>query len=429
MAARVGLIADGKLSGKVEVPPSKSYTHRAVLMASLSSGKSRIHRPLVSRDTLATYAACRAMGASLEESSSDLTVTGSEPVAAQEVVNVENSGTTLRFMTSVFSLPLRGYTTLTGDESIRRRPMQPLLDALSGLGAKARSTNGNGCAPIVVGEGGMPGGHTEMRGDVSSQFVSSLLISTPLARGDSRLRVVDAVSRPYIEATLRLSELHGVEIEHDGLSSFKIQGKQQYKPCDFSVPTDFSSASFIMAAAALVGGKVELTGLDASLPQGDSAIMGILRKMGVKVDKRNDSVIVQADGDRLKGGGFDLSDTPDLLPVLSTLALKCDDHLEIHGVAHARFKETDRIKVAAGELQKMGVKVQERQDGMKILKPQRLTRAVLDGHDDHRMFMAFALASLLAPKDVRVIGEESLDVSYPAFLEDMERLGVRVTRE
>ena len=427
--ANVALAADGELSGRVEVPPSKSYTHRAVLMASLSSGESRVSRPLASRDTLATYSACRAMGAKLEESDTGLTVVGSEPRAPQDVVDVENSGTTLRFMTSVFSLPERGYTVLTGDASIRRRPMQGLLDALSGLGTKAWSSNGNGCAPIIVGEGGMPGGTARMRGDVSSQFVSSILISAPLARGDSTLNVIDAVSRPYIEATLTLSRLHGIGIERDGFSNFSIPGRQVYKPCDFSVPADFSSASFIMEAVALVGGRVELSGLDASLPQGDSAIMDMLVRMGVKVAKRSDSVVVQADGERLRGGSFDLSDTPDLLPVLATLALRCEEPLEITGVAHARFKETDRISVAAEGLQKMGARVEERHDGMKITRADQISRTVLDAHDDHRMFMAFTLASMLAPDDVRVVGEESLGVSYPAFLEDMQQLGARVVRE
>ncbi len=427
--AKVALVAGGKLNGKIDVPPSKSYTHRAVLMASLSSGESQIIRPLASRDTLATYSACKAMGAKLEESDTGLTVVGSEPRAAQDVVNVENSGTTLRFMTSVFSLPERGYTVLTGDASVRRRPMQGLMDALSGLGAKARSSNGNGCAPIIVGEGGMSGGGTRVRGDVSSQFVSSLLISAPLARGDSTLEVVDPVSRPYIDATLTLSGLHGIGIERSGPSSFSIPGRQVYKPCDFSVPADFSSASFIMAAAALMGGRVELAGLDASLPQGDSAIMEMLVRMGVKVAKRSDSVHVEADGERLRGGRFDLADTPDLLPVLAALALRCEEPLEITGVAHARLKETDRISVATEGLQKMGVKVEERQDGMKIARANRLSRAVLDPHDDHRMFMAFALASMIAPEEVRVVGEESLEVSYPAFLADMQRLGARVVRE
>ncbi len=429
MPARVRLAADGKLEGSVEVPPSKSYTHRAVVMASLSAGTSAIHRPLRSRDTLATFAACRAMGARVEDSGEDLSVTGSEPRAAKDVINVANSGTTLRFMTSVFTLPRRGFTTLTGDSSIRQRPMQPLLDALSGLGARARSANGDGLAPIVAGEGGMQGGDADIRGDVSSQFVSSALISSPLALGDSRLRVYDAVSRPYVDATVKMSDLYGIEIDRDGLSQFWVRGRQHYRRCDFTVPSDFSSASFLMGAVALVGGRVELKGLDASLPQGDSKMVDFLGRMGVRADEHKDSIVIRSDGEGLVGGKFDLSDTPDLLPVLAVMALRCDDGLEISGVAHARFKETDRISVAAGELRKLGARVEEKPDGMKIIKPRRLSPAVLDAHEDHRMFMAFALASLLARDEVRVVGEESLDVSYPGFLRDMQQLGVRVTRE
>jgi 3-phosphoshikimate 1-carboxyvinyltransferase len=368
------------------------------------------------------------MGATIEEDGSSMRVVGSEPVAPHDVVNAENSGTTLRFMTSVFSLPERGYTVLTGDASTRRRPMQGLLDALSDLGATVRSSKGDGFAPIIVGEGGMRGGDAEIRGDVSSQFVSSVLIASPLAKGDSSLRVIDAVSRPYIEATLRLSELHGIEMDRDGYSKFEILGRQKYRPCDFSVPGDFSSASFLMAAVALVGGKIELQGLTTSLPQGDAAVLDMLDRMGVEVDRQQGSVLIHADGGGLRGGRFDLSDTPDLLPVLSVLALKCDAPLEISGVAHARFKETDRIRVTAEGLSKMGAEVKERPDGMKISKPVRFARALLDAHDDHRMFMAFSLASLLAPKSLRVVGAESLDVSYPSFFDDMHKIGVRVVR-
>lgn len=428
MPSRVSLVSNGKLRGKVRVPPSKSYTHRAIIMASLSEGASKVFNPLVSRDTLATISACRAMGAKLDENSSSIKVTGSKPGASDDVVNVENSGTTLRFMTSVFTLPERGYTTLTGDASTRRRPMQGLLDALTGLGAKARSERGDGCAPIIVGEGGMGGGDAEIRGDVSSQFVSSILIAAPMARGDSSLQVADAVSRPYIKATLRLSEFHGIDIARDGYSHFRIPGRQTYEPCDFTVPGDFSSASFLMAAVALVGGRIELTGLTTSLPQGDAFIVEVLRKMGVVVTIDRSSIVVRADGEGLKGGRFDLSDTPDLLPVLSVLALKCDNPVEITGVAHARFKETDRIMVAAKELSKIGVDIDERPDGMRASRPKRFVSAVLDAHDDHRMFMAFSLASLLAPKEIGVVGEESLDVSYPSFLSDMNKVGVRVAR-
>ena len=428
MASNVSLGAEGGLRGKIKVPPSKSYTHRAVITASLCHGKSRVYNPLVSRDTSATFEACRAMGADLEASDGNLTILGTEPHAAENVVNVENSGTTLRFMTSVFALPERGRTELTGDASIRKRPMQGLIDALTMLGARVRSSLDNGCAPIIVGEGGIDGGEAEIRGDISSQFVSSILLSAPLANGDSSLSVTNAVSRPYIEATLHLSRLHGVEVEREGTSLFRILGKQEYRSGDFEVPADFSSAAFAMGAVALVGGEVEFPGLVTSLPQGDSAMIEILRRLGVTVDARADSLIVRGDGNGLKGGSFDLSDSPDLVPMLSVLSLKCDGPLEIRGVAHSRFKESDRIGVAVDGLRKVGAKVEERSDGMQVLKPENINSAILDAHDDHRMFMSFAVASLLAPGRIRVSGVESLDVSYPAFLDDVEKLGGKVMK-
>ncbi|MDG7007859.1 MAG: 3-phosphoshikimate 1-carboxyvinyltransferase [Nitrososphaerota archaeon] len=429
MGSSVSLGAEGGLAGKVVVPPSKSYTHRAVIAAGLSSGKSRVYNHLVSRDTVATIRACRAMGAEVEEEGSHLIVTGAEPRAPDDVVNVENSGTTLRFMTSVFALPSRGYTVLTGDASIRRRPMQGLLDALARLGAKARSANGNGCAPIIVGEGGMGGGDTEVVGDVSSQFISSILIASPLARGDTSLQVTSMVSRPYVEATLRISGLHGVEIQREGESRFEIHGGQEYRPADFAVPGDFGSAAFVMAAVAFVGGDVELSSLNTSLPQGDLAALDLFRRLGARLDVRQDSVRVRADSGRLKGGEFDLTDSPDLLPVLSVLSLKCDTPVEIRGVTHARFKESDRIRVAVDGLRQLGAEVEEMEDGLRAVGPRKVERAVLDAHDDHRMFMAFSLASLLAPGSVWVAGVESLDVSYPAFIEDLEELGARVARK
>ncbi len=397
-------------------------------MASLSLGESLVENPLSSRDTIATFEACRAMGAGIAASGSGLVITGTEPRAASREVNVENSGTTLRFMTSAFALPPRGETVLTGDASVRRRPMQGLLDALGQLGARARATAGNGCAPIVV-EGGMRGGQARLQGDVSSQFVSSILISSPLAREDSSLTVVDPVSRPYIDATLKLAELHGIRIRRDGYGRFEIQAAQQYRPADFAVPGDFSSAAFVMAAAALAGGKVELLDLGSELPQADAAILEVLEDLGVGVERRPGSVVVDADGGALRGGSFYLADSPDLLPVLAALALKCEEPLTIGGVAHARLKETDRISVLAQELSKVGAKVEERADGMTIARPHEFTRSGLDAHDDHRMFMAFALASLLVPDGAPVTGVESLDVSYPGFLSDMERIGVKVTTD
>jgi 3-phosphoshikimate 1-carboxyvinyltransferase len=426
---------EGPLNGSVSVPPSKSYTHRAVLMASLATvygrGRgSRIRNPLLSRDTNATVDACAAMGAEMERREGVLTIRGTRPKVPDDVVNVENSGTTLRFMTSAFSLAPEGYAVLTGDSSIRRRPMQPLLDTLGQLGVQAWSARGNGCAPVVVKTGGMRGGKASIRGDVSSQFISSLLISTPLAEIDTTLTVADAVSRPYIEMTLRLAERFGVKVRKSGYSEFEVSSGQEYRAADFTVPADFSSASFIVAAVAMVGGRVRIDNLDASLPQGDARIAEIARLMGAKVVEEKGALVVASDGERLRGGTFDLGDTPDLLPVVAALALRCDSPVEIVGTAHARFKETDRIAIVAMELSRLGVNVEERDDGLKIL-PQKgkLRAAPMDAHDDHRMFMAFSLASMLIPGGAPVVGAESLDVSYPTFLEDIRKLGAKVKSE
>ena len=418
--------AERPLEGSVRVPPSKSYTHRAVLMASLARGESTVSNALLSRDTKATVAACRAMGATIDQDEMTLKIRGTMPGTPEDVVNVENSGTTLRFMTSAFALAPKGLVVLTGDASIRRRPMQPLLDTLGEIGVQARSSRGNGCAPIVVAAGGISGGEATIRGDVSSQFVSSLLISTPMARRDAVVNVADAVSRPYIEATLKLAEIFGVKIGREDYTRFSIRAGQRYRPSSFTVPADFSSASFIIAAVSLAGGRVVLTDLNPDLPQGDSAIVEIVEGMGVKIQKGTDRITVESDGKRLSGGTFDLGDTPDLLPVVAALALKSDSPVEVVGTAHARFKETDRIAILAKELSKLGANIEERPDGMKIHPVVRLNPAPLDAHDDHRMFMAFSLASMLIPGGTPVVGVESLDVSYPDFLEDIKGLGATV---
>jgi 3-phosphoshikimate 1-carboxyvinyltransferase len=428
------VLSTGPLSGSVSVPPSKSYTHRAVLMASLateSRGKgSKIRNPLLSRDTNATVDACAAMGAKMERREGVLVIVGTRPQVPDDVVNVENSGTTLRFMTSAFSLAPAGHVVLTGDSSIRRRPMQPLIETLGQLGVQAWSSRGNGCAPIIVKAGGLRGGSGSIRGDVSSQFISSLLISSPMAEIDTTLKVADAVSRPYIEMTLRLAELFGVKVRNKGYSEFEVASGQAYRAADFTVPADFSSASFIVAAVAMMGGRVRIENLDASLPQGDARITEIAKSMGAKVAEEKGALVVSSDGERLHGGTFNLGDTPDLLPVVSAMALRCDSPVEIVGTAHARFKETDRIAIVAKELSKLGVSVKEREDGLKILPPKgKLQAAPLDAHDDHRMFMAFSLASMLITGGAPIVGAESLDVSYPTFLEDIKRLGAKVRSE
>ncbi len=423
--AHTTVTVKGRLEGSVRIPPSKSYTHRAVVMASLGVGKSTVVNPLISRDTNATVEACRAFGAEIALHDGDLVIKGSSPRNPEDVVNVENSGTTLRFMTSVFSLARDGYSILTGDASIRKRPMQPLLDALGELGVLAWSSRGNGCAPVVIKGGGMRGGTASIRGDVSSQFVSSMIVAAPMAAKDVTLKVSDAVSKPYIEATLAVASKFGVKTKREGYRSFLTESGQEYRPCTFRVPSDLSSASFIAAAVAIAGGSVRLEGLDLKTPQGDGVIFDVLDSMGVRVKKSAGQVLVESGGGTLGGGTFDLTDTPDLLPVIAVLALKSKRKVEAVGVAHARFKETDRIGVLVKELRKLGAKVEERRDGLSV-SPAQLRPSILDAHDDHRMFMAFCLVSMLFPSGLPVIGVESLDVSYPSFLNDLKHLGADV---
>jgi 3-phosphoshikimate 1-carboxyvinyltransferase len=417
------------LHGKLKVPSSKSYTHRALLLAALADGTSSVSNSLSSRDTDATLTACQAVGARVNRHGDILSIDGGRPKLPEDVVDASNSGTTLRFMTSVLAQTEKGHSIITGDSSLRRRPAQPLLDALGALGGLAFSTRNNGCAPIVVRGGGLDGGDVTIGGDVSSQFVSSLLISVPLSRDGTRVRVTEAASRPYIDATLHSMRAFGVDVAREGYELFDVRLTGGYRASTFEVPGDFSSASFLMAAVAMVGGDLEIAGLDTSVPQGDSAIMSILKKMGCDVGEAAGTLTVAARGDDLEGGRFDLHDTPDLLPVLAALSLRCSSPVEIVGVAHARFKETDRIAVLAGELTKLGVRLDERQDGLFITPPGELRPTLLDAHGDHRMFMAFALASMLAGDGCSVEGVDSLDVSYPGFLADLSSIGAGVRIE
>ena len=413
------------VNGKVEAPPSKSYTHRAVALAALSDGSSRVNRPLLARDTNATIEAVKAIGAKVTKGEGFLIVKGvNPPLTPDDVINAENSGTTIRIMTSVSALTPKGYTVLTGDSSLRQRPMQPLLDALTQLGVRCWSTRLNGKPPIVVQGGGIRGGVASIRGDVSSQFISSLLIATPMAENDTTIQVVgDLVSKPYVDATIWVMREFGgkVGIPREGV--YYIEHGQRYKNTEISIPGDFSSASFILASAALTGGEVEVSNLSLRQPQADSHIIEVLQELGVDVEvKEEGSVKVRGSRGLLEGGVFNLSDCPDLLPVVAVLGLRCERGVEVRGVAHARYKETDRLTVLAEELSKMGASVSLYEDGLKI-KGDKLQGCKLDSRGDHRLFMAFCLAGLIAQGGCEVLGGESVDVSYPTFIEDMKKIG------
>jgi 3-phosphoshikimate 1-carboxyvinyltransferase len=423
------VVRKSKINGSVRCPSSKSYSHRAIAISSLADRQSTITNLLLARDTLATLAGCCALGAQIKYEGTTLRVKGRDRFNPPEnVINAENSGTTIRIMTAMSSLVRSGYTVLTGDQSLRRRPMQPILDALAQLGVEAYSTRENGTPPLVVKGGGIRGGTAVVDGSTSSQFISGLLITSIYAESKIVMKVKgNLVSKPYIAATLAIMKRFGVSIDHSSDMLEYYINNARYSATKFDVPSDFSTAALILAAGVLAGEKIKVNGLNFALPQGDSRIVDILKRMGcvIRLDKRKGEVLVEG-AERLEGGDFDLADTPDLLPIVSILALRAKSPVTITGVAHARVKETDRVANIAKELMKFGARVKEFHDGLKITAPLLIKNASLEAYNDHRLFMAFTIASMMTEKSI-VAGAESTDVSYPNFLSDMKDLGAKIS--
>jgi len=418
------LVTKSRINGIIRCPSSKSYSHRAVAIASLVDGESTVKNPLLSRDTLATISACKALGVIIRQDNFVVHIKGRHSfVVPENVVNADNSGTTIRLMTTMSALVKNGLTVLTGDESLRKRPMQPLLDSLARLGVQAYSTRMDGSPPLIVRGGGIKGGTTAVDGSMSSQFVSSLLISCIYADSTVILRIKGGqVSKPYIESTLATMKAFGVTVHNEGFKEYHLPSAS-YRPTIFDVPSDLSSAALILTAGLTLGDELTVTGINFHLPQADSEILDIIRTMGgkIKVDRQKGEIRVYGT-EQLCGGEFDLSDTPDLLPVVSTLALKARSPVKITGIGHARLKETDRVANIASQLTKVGASIKEGKNELLISAPKDLKNASLESFNDHRLFMAFTIVAMLTKKST-VAGVESVDVSYPNFIQDLMELG------
>lgn len=420
-------IGKSSLKGEVFAPPSKSYTHRAITLAALSK-ESIVRRPLLSADTLATVRASEQFGASIERKGENLIIHGfnGKPKIPDDVIDAANSGTTLRLMTAIAALT-DGITVLTGDSSLRSRPNGPLLEALNKLGARACSTRGNERAPIIV-RGGLKGAKVDINGSISSQFISALLITCPLKESSTTLSIIGKLkSRPYVDVTLEMLELAGVKIQTDNQNGTKfiIPGKQKYDLKDYTIPGDFSSASYLLAAAAMTdGSEVTVKNLFPS-KQGDKLIIEILEQMGadIKWDKQTGTVNVKG-GRRLKAITFDAGATPDLVPTIAVLAAVAEGTSRIENAEHVRYKETDRLRALSTELPKLGVSLIENKDSLTITGG-KLHGATVHGWDDHRIVMALAVAGIAAG-DTIIDTTESVSISYPDFFRDIQNLGVQV---
>ena len=410
------------LSGTISCPSNKSYSHRAIFLAALANGKSTLRNVLLSRDTLATVNACKAFGAKIEINGSTVTVEGTGEIIPQtSQIDASNSGTTIRISTAIASLSDK-IITLTGDASLQKRPMQPLLDALIQLGVECTSTDGK---PPVTIKGRSEGGNTHISGSISSQFISALLISGTKMKNGITLEIDgELVSKPYLDSTIATMKKFGVTV--NTISPYKKYNipNQKYTPSDFVVPSDFSSMALLLSAAVLLGEDMSINASLGDLPQGDREILSYLERLGVKINLGEKITLVSPK--LLNGGRFDLSNNPDLLPPMAILALKTSKPIEIYNVKHARFKETDRIAILARELAKIGIVVIEKEDGLILDSPKILKSAELESSDDHRLFMAFSIAGMFVG-NCTVTDPDSVDVSYPTFIEDMRKIGANLT--
>jgi 3-phosphoshikimate 1-carboxyvinyltransferase len=415
------VVERSRLQGSIDIPPSKSHTIRAVVIASLAEGTSHIRNPLDSGDTRSAVHGCRALGAVIETGEAWMVQgVGGRPRITMPRIDLGNSGTSLRLLTSAAALQ-DGEAIFDGDDSLRTRPLQPLLDAVNNLGGSARSLHGNGFCPVNV-RGRMRGGRTDVSG-VTSQFLSSLLISAPLLAGDTEIHVAALNEKPYVEMTLSWLAEQQIRHERSGWESFFIKGGQRYRSFDKPVPGDFSSAAFPLCAAAITSSRILLKGLSMSDSQGDKEVLHMLSGMGASIEATPEGILVSPG--ELTGAELDLNSTPDALPALAVVGCCARGKTVLRNVPQARIKETDRIRVMATELSKMGAAIEELEDGL-IIRESRLTGVRVRGYHDHRVVMALSLAGMVAEGETEVDTAESIDVTFPGYVQKMQALGARI---
>ncbi|MEM4462365.1 MAG: 3-phosphoshikimate 1-carboxyvinyltransferase [Candidatus Bathyarchaeia archaeon] len=415
-----------RLEGSIRSQPSKSYTIRYLIASLLSNGDTIIENPSICDDTIVTVKACKNFGARVSSNEYLFKIASSGHLETpSDIIDCGGSATAIRLLSSIAPLA-SGITVLTGDESLRMRPMAPLLDALRRLGVEIYSTRMNGLPPIVVFGGGIPGGSTWVDGSISSQYVSGLLFALPKARKDSLLEVVGELeSKGYVDMTLNILRDFGIRIDRDGYSYFRVEAGQEYiTPTICKVPGDYSSSSFMIVACSIIPSKVRIYGLTKYDIQPDRCIVDIVEGLGVNIHFGDD--YVEVEGNRpLNGFDIDIRDSPDLAPPLAALACFCKGISRIKGCRRLRFKESDRLKAIVSELIRIGVRVEVDDDSIIIYGSGSVDGGYAYSWRDHRIAMALAVIGLGSRRGVIVDNFESVSKSYPKFLADLEAIGGR----
>jgi 3-phosphoshikimate 1-carboxyvinyltransferase len=408
-----------KFSGSIEVPSSKSYTNRALLIAALADGPCRVESPLLSDDTRYMSEALAGFGIPVRLKEGDFIVEGKsgKMQAPKDEIFVGNAGTTMRFLTTFAALS-QGTTRLNGDERMQERPLADLLDCLKQMNVNVRSVNDNGCPPLEIHGGGVEGGEVRLAGDKSSQYLTSLLLSAPYFQNDTTIHIQgDLTSKSYADITLDIMRAFGVHVQNESYQTFRVAAGQRYQSRTYTVEGDWSSASYFLGAAAVTGGEVTLHKVQANSVQGDACFLDALAQMGCEVEK-NDRFI-RLKGNRMQGISINMNNMPDAVQTLAVVALFAQGPTTIEGIANLRIKETNRIQALKMELTRLGAQVEAGEDFLTIHPGASYRGAEIETYNDHRMAMSFAVAGLKIP-GVKIKNPRCVEKSFPDFFQQLQ---------
>ena len=405
------------IKGTLKAPASKSMTQRAIAAALLADGQSVIHNPSYCDDSLAAMSIAVGLGARVEPQVNELKINGSA-VLKEPKLNCGESGLAIRMFSPIAAL-YSAEIKMVGANSLKKRPMFMIEEALNQLGVKC--TSSGGFLPLTI-EGPIVGGHCEIDGSVSSQLLTGLLMALPLAAGNSEIRVNNLKSKPYIDMTIQILKSFGISVENRDYSLFRIQGNQKYIPQSYTVEGDWSGGAFLLVAGA-INGQLCVRGLRSDSMQSDKLIVNALENAGAHIISGENQIEITRS--ELKAFEFDATESPDLFPPLVALASYCEGISTIKGVSRLIYKESDRAKALQEEFSKMGIKIEINDDLMFVIggKPQG---ARVESHDDHRIAMAIAVASLGATGKVSIRDSQCIAKSYPGFFDDLRRVGAVV---
>jgi 3-phosphoshikimate 1-carboxyvinyltransferase len=421
--AELAIRPRGPLDATVEVPGSKSITNRAAVCAALARGASTLSGALASDDSEAMRVALGALGVPIEVDGTTWRVHGSagKLAAPPAPLDARGSGTTARFLCAAATLA-EGPVVIDGNARMRERPIDDLVAALRGLGARIEILGRSGCPPLRVAGGGLRGGRTAIDARRSSQFVSAVLLAAPCAREDVELEPVDrvVVSRPYVDLTLQVMTAFGARAGWADEGRLRVAAGRGYAGAAFAIEPDASAAAYPFCAAAIAGGEVRVAGVPAQSLQADFRLLELLAEMGCSVERRGTTVAVRGPVGPLRGLDVDMNELPDAVLALAVVALFAEGPTRIRNVANLRIKESDRLAALERELGKLGARARASADGLEI-EPGPLRGAAIDTYDDHRMAMAFALAGLRVP-GVVIREPGCVAKTWPEYFEALERL-------